>query len=127
MKSLTYYLHKIRNFFMDIKWAVQTARRGYSDGDIYSIRDWFLIIMPKMLREFDRQRISHPCTMTDSEWGDILNRMAVLLERSNPDYWESKLSEDYTKEELLECFEQTRKHWDMFLDMWKEYFFDLWY
>jgi hypothetical protein len=128
MKSLKYYKIKIEVFFRDIKWAIQRARRGYSDGDLYSIKDYVWKTWPLMLRAFAKNTHTHPIDMTHGEWMDILERMAVLCERSNPDYWIDQFPDDDSpnKEEFIDCFRKADKHLDMFCDMLRIYFPNLW-
>lgn len=127
MKSWKYYKNQIREFFLHIKWGVQRARRGYSDEDLYSIKDYVWKTWPLMLRAFAKNTHTHPYNMTHGEWIDILERMAVLCERSNPDYWIDKLPEDCDdNQEFMECFKKADKHLGMFCNMLEAYFPQLW-
>lgn len=126
MKHPKYYLNKIEEFFRGIKWKFQRARRGYSDYNLWSIKDWFWDTFPHMLRDFSKDLHGCPIGMEYEEWLDILVRMAITLERSNPNYWEDQLPDDYDRDQLIECFDQAEKHWGMFIDMFKQYFYDLW-
>ena len=80
----------------DIKWAHQRIWRGYCDYDRFSIDDWFMRIMPKMLEEFKRTRHSSPVAVNyhshavfldenekewdiHQEWDEKLDRMIFLL------------------------------------------------
>lgn len=126
MKHPKYYKIKIEEFFNGIKRKYQRAIRGYSDCDLWSIKYWFWETFPRMLRDFSKDLHGCPSGMGYEEWLDILERMAITLERSNPDYWEDQLPDDYDRDQLIECFNKAEKHWNMFIDMFKEYFYDLW-
>lgn len=126
MKHPKYYKIKIEEFFKGIKWKFQRAHRGYSDCDLWSINYWFLDTFPRMLRDFSKGLHSSPCNTTSGEWEDIIERMAITLERSSPYYWTNQLPDDYSSDQLVECFKKAEKHWNMFIDMFKEYFYDLW-
>lgn len=126
MKHPKYYLNKIEEFFKGIKWKFQRARRGYSDYDLYSVKHWFWRVFPNMIRDFSKGLQSYPNEMSCGEWHDILERMAITCERSDPDYWVEKLGESYSAEELKLSFEQAETNFNAFVDMFREYFYDLW-
>ena len=85
--------------------AEQRKKRGYSDKDAWSIRDWFLDIMPKMLQQMrDNLRgypimsISYPTNSqaaivskdekSDKDfitWQEVLDKMIFLLKEMNED------------------------------------------
>ncbi len=44
----------------DIKWSHQRIRKGYCDYDLFSVDDWFMKIMPEMLRVFKKTRHGSP-------------------------------------------------------------------
>ena len=90
----------------EAKWRQQRAERGFSDCDVWAIDDWFIDIMPRMLRQLNKNRCSYPVLMenpslektgsitdkedniNDKKWGEILNHMAFLCEEMD----ESKCS-----------------------------------
>lgn len=59
-----------------IKCAWQRATKGYCFRDLWSIDDWFLQIMPKMLDEYIEINHGYPSDMTDEEWVEIVNKIA---------------------------------------------------
>lgn len=73
----------------NIKWSCQRIRKGYCDYDLYAIDEWFLKIMPEMLREFKEIRTSSPV-------GENYPSQAVFLgeeerEQDIHDEWDRKL------------------------------------
>lgn len=95
----------LRQIRKDINWSHQRIWKGYCDYDLYSIYDWFLEIMPPMLKEYKKKRHGSPVgknkeiqsmIMTEgereesihTEWDKTLDRMVSLLremdEKSNP-------------------------------------------
>lgn len=107
-----------------IERADQRARRGYCDTDLYSIRDWFLSIIPDMLLEYKDSRNSSPCIGEDGEhittgeshdydfysknWDKILDRMIFLFREANEDTCSKKnpYDEEYNKayDEFIEKY-----------------------
>lgn len=55
-----------------IKKAIQRAKKGYCDEDLWDIGYWFLNTVPKMLDEFANQTIGFPgYFLTDGEDEDV--------------------------------------------------------
>jgi hypothetical protein len=128
MKNPKYYLNKVKEFFKGIKWKFQRARRGYSDCDLYSVKHWFWRVFPNMIRDFSKGLHSYPFLdgLDFQEWQAVLERMAIACERSDPDYWIEKLGDSYSAEELKLSFKQAEANLNAFMDMFGEYFYDLW-
>lgn len=80
----------------DIKWSHQRIWRGYCDYDLFSIDDWFMKIMPGMLKVFKETRHGSPVAVNyhshavfldeeernqdvHGEWDKKLDRMIFLL------------------------------------------------
>lgn len=51
MLRIRIFLFKITHFFDEIRASWQRFRRGYCYGEAYHIDDWFIEIMPKMLKD----------------------------------------------------------------------------
>lgn len=77
--------YKIQNGLKNLKWKAQHFHKGYSDKDVYSIRDWFLYTMPKMLKEMEQNLHGHPADMTDEQWKIILDKMAFCFKEAHDD------------------------------------------
>ena len=122
MKKIT---RIIKNFFRHIKWFFQRGFKGYCDKDLWSLRDWFNTVFPKMLREFEADIHSVPSfnkeIKTKQDWEDIIERMAIALERTNEDFWIESAgmftTAHYSKMEINK---------EAFMDMFSKYYFDLW-
>ena len=78
----------------DKKCEMQRAKRGFSNRDVWNLYDWFLEIMPRMLKNFRRSHHGYPCSLFPSEeawrddkesekahnkWNEILDRLIFLL------------------------------------------------
>ena len=86
----------IRRIGRDIKWGHQRIWKGYCDYDLFSIDDWFMKIMPEMLKAFKDTRHGSPVAVNHhshavfldeeernqnvhDEWDKKLDRMIFLL------------------------------------------------
>ena len=124
MKKIT---RKIKNFFLQIKWFFQRGFKGYCDKDIWSLRDWFIAIFPEMLREMAIDLHSSPAEINASDWQDILNRMAISLERTDAEYWLDRIKEGKVDDFNFPNYgAEIKVYKDIFMDMFSKYFFDLW-
>jgi hypothetical protein len=74
---------KAKDFFREIKYALQRMKKGYCDQDLFSIDHWFLNIMPKMLEEFSKDLIGNPRGMNEQQWNDILKEMIYHFNEAN--------------------------------------------
>ena len=101
------------------KMSKQRKNRGYSDKDVWSIRDWFLDIMPKMLQQmrdnlhrYPAMSASYPInsqtiiTPWDEKldkdfvaWQEVLDKMIFLLKEMNEDTcsFENKYQKEVNK------------------------------
>ena len=145
-------INRIKDWLRELKWKFQRFHRGYSDNDAWSIRDWFLLIMPKVLDTMRANLHGSPYGITFEEWQNILERMSycfkeaheetcsqtneyedmfdIYFEENENGTYSSKVSNEeiYIKwakrqEEISEY--QTKKLHEG-LDLFKKYFWDLW-
>ena len=58
-------MRKIRSLFREIKFAVQRAKRGYCDRDVWQIDTWFPTLMSKMLTQFSETAHVYPYSIMD--------------------------------------------------------------
>lgn len=65
----------LANLYREGKWFLQRGYRGYSDRDAWSIDTFLTQIMPPMLEQLDRGRLSYPAKMTPEIWGEKLEDM----------------------------------------------------
>jgi hypothetical protein len=69
-------LRKVKDLYYLVK-------HGYKLSDTWSIKDWFMEIMPKMIKDFKDNLHSYPSELTVEEWEQILHRMIFLLKEMN--------------------------------------------
>ena len=119
----------IIQFFRNIKWSIQRARRGYSDRDLWDF-DYFLIkILIEGLDDFTKNLHGAPYGYSDAEnnsiqpWKDKIEEVRQhFVIAADDDFWledlsseEWKLLEENRKKELRKGFEELA---DIFWDLW---------
>ena len=135
-----------------LKWKIQRFKRGYSDCDVWNIRDWFLLNMPKLLDEMREDCHGYPANMTPEEWDDVLRQMAFCFREAHEDTCSQKneyndlfnielvrngsntYSEKISNEEMREKWLAREQEIGDYmvqklaegLDLFKQYFWDLW-
>ena len=103
------------SIFSNIKWAWQSATKGYCDLDTYSVGDWLLNMLPDMCESINKKRCGYPSVLFDEamehyglksmdeynnaseeirdkvddygdkKWSEILTRLTFLLREANED------------------------------------------
>lgn len=105
---------KIVDAFYQIKYAFQRAFRGYDDREIFNLDYEFCKRYLKILEHLKQTHVGHPYNISDNDWETILQEMINHL-----DYI-------YTNMFEWENSDSVQKSKDSFMDLFKEYFFDLW-
>ena len=83
---ITHPWELIIHYCRDLKCAWQRAVKGYCFRDLWSIDEWFLKLMPRMLQEFKNNSYGYPAEFNNSEeWDNILNRMIYCLKEAHID------------------------------------------
>ena len=91
--------YKIKEFPSDIKHFYQRAKKGYSYQDVWSIHDWFMKIVPKMLTDMKKNLHGCPAQFTNNEdgtefqdvekgvkdWENVIERMIFCFTEMNED------------------------------------------
>lgn len=75
-------------FLSDIKCCIQRIQKGYCYKDLWNMDNWFLKVVPDMLKEYKETRCGSP----------------------------GCLGEDYTNEEGVVCNDTRHEEWDKILD-----------
>ena len=84
------------------KYAKQRATQGFCDADIYSINNWFLSIIPKMIRELKKVNLGIP---------NYIHMQA---------YYDNKYKTDMTEEDFI-CWNDKTPEYKKFLEETSEY------
>ena len=145
-------MYFLRDKFYNLKWKFQRFHRGYSDNDAWSIRDWFLLIMPKVLDTMRANLHGSPYGITFEEWQNILERMSycfkeayeetcsqtneyedmfdITFEENENGTYSSKISNEEIyklwskRQEAISAYQTKMLHEG--LALFKKYFWDLW-
>lgn len=106
---------KIRDFFNNIKWKYQRAKRGYSEYDLWEIDYWFINTFSRMLRDFVKINHGYPSDKeTPENWEKEILHNADLLEQLEIDLY------DYDRIDEIE------KNRDEFFEWLKNNLWNLW-
>ncbi len=127
----------IKQWFLSIKYCYQRIRYGYCDRDVWSIDWWFLNVVPNMLNDLKESSQGYPRKLEaelqelplsdESEekyeagmklWRDTLSEMIYLFEEAN-DRTNGRRDTDSTFEYHNSCK-------DKGLELFKEWFWNLW-
>lgn len=112
------------HFQKHIKWPIQRAKKGYSDCDLWNIKDWFMENISKMLIELSTRNMGYPGTTdypTDKLWREDLKKYGLMArEIYEFDCWDE---ESVYHPEKLEEYEKLKKD---FFDWFAKNFEDLW-
>jgi hypothetical protein len=145
-------MYFLRDKFYNLKWKLQRFHRGYSDNDAWSIRDWFLLTMPKALDTMRANLQGSPYGITFEEWQNILERMSFCFKEAHEDtcsqtneyedmfdiYFEENENGTYSlknsneeiynkwskRQEAISAYQTKMLHEG--LALFKKYFWDLW-
>lgn len=92
-----YYLRHPIAFLKDIKYktiaAYHRVRYGYCDVDVWELCEWFLTIMPQMLRQLAGDGVAYPGNEefdTEEKWEAWLQQLADNLEKLQDEEWEKE-------------------------------------
>jgi hypothetical protein len=79
--SLQLAAKKPRKWWIDLRYAIQRARRGYDDAAIYDFYSWHAKMCTKVLTAHRDHRSGHPGQMTPDEWKMVLDGLIDAFER----------------------------------------------
>lgn len=98
----------------ELQYAWQRIFRGWDDRVIWSI-DWYLAeVMPVWIRRLKETKIGYPMGMEEDEWDKILDGIIEGFEAAY---------------RIMDLTDEKGKDLDKFhsgMDLFKEYFFNLW-
>lgn len=111
----------------------QRFKKGYSDRDVWEMRDWFIQTAKPMLRELSAKAYNRPEEVSEEQWREILLEMANLLEIM--DIWDDTAArksagiteEDNSTEALRWISAEKEKAKARFSFLFNKWFYDLWY
>ena len=124
---------RIEDAWRNFRYRRQRFRKGYSDRDVWEMRDWFIRTAKSMLRELSTKAYNYPAEVGEDQWRALLLEMADLLEVM--DIWEDEaarkaadIAENDRSEEACRLISaEKEKAKSRFFFFFNKYFYDLWY
>ena len=122
---------RIEDAWRNYCYRCQRFKKGYSDRDVWEMRDWFIQTAKPMLRELSAKAYDYPEEVGEDQWRALLLEMAELLEVM--DIWEDSAARKAAgiaeNDRSVEAYrllnaEQERAK-DRFFFLFNKYFFDL--
>lgn len=133
-----WWLHNIKQFFKNIKYAWQRATRGFSDPDCWEFDSYLSRIISGGLKTLDKNRHGFPTELYsqlgeedgNQEWSKILSEISAKMEK----YERLKSSEyhpgNLPPEAIMEWYENNQKEaenaWNGAIDLLKKWHNDMW-
>ena len=124
---------RVKDRWDDLRYRCQRFKKGYSDCDVWEMRDWFIRTAKPMLRELSTKAYNYPEDAGEEQWREILLEMADLLEIM--DVWDDNVArksagvveDDNSTETLRRISAEKEKAKERFFFLFIKWFYDLWY
>ena len=124
---------RVKDRWDDLGYRFQRFRKGYSERDVWEMRDWFIRSAKPMLRELSAKAYNYPEDAGEEQWREILLEMADLLEIM--DVWDDTAArksagvaeDDNSTEALHRISAEKEKAKERFFFLFNKWFYDLWY
>lgn len=124
---------RVKDRWDDLSYRCQRFRKGYSDSDVWEMRDWFIRTAKPMLRELSVKAYNYPEEIGEEQWREILLEMADLLEIM--DVWDDiaarkqvGVAEDDNSTVTLQLISaEKEKAKKRFFFLFNKWFYDMWY
>lgn len=99
----------------EVEFSKQRKERGFDESETWSLTDTICHFIIPRLKEFKEVRFDYPPSLTPERWETILDKMVDAFELSCRD----EGTRIYNDEETARI--------DEGLDLFRQYFFDLWW
>lgn len=107
----------VRQCWRNLKAAWQRATKGYADRDVWSLDDYLLALMPRMLDRLRETSHGYCATMgSEEEWFRYLNEVSTHLRNAakegdwdNLDEWNKVAA--YKESEIKIALSMLAEHW----------------
>ena len=117
----------------NLRYRCQRFKKGYSERDVWEMRDWFVRMAQPMLRELSTKAYNYPEEAGEEQWRDLLWEMADLLEVM--DFWDDTAArkqaglapDDRSMEAAKLISAEKEKAKNRFFFLFSEWFYDMWY
>lgn len=122
---------RIEEMWNNLRCRCQRFQKGYSNRDVWEMREWFIQTAKPMLRELSAKAYDYQEEVGEDQWRALLLEMAELLEVM--DIWEdgaarkaAGISENDRSVEAYRLLnEEQERAKDRFFFLFNKYFFDL--
>ena len=124
---------RVEEMLNNLRYRCQRFKKGYSDRDVWEMRDWFIKTAKPMLRELGAKAYNYPEEAGEEQWREILLEMADLLEIM--DIWDDTAArkqagvenddKSQTTVQLISAEKEKAKN--RFFFLFNKWFYDLWY
>lgn len=136
-KDFFYNIRQLKYLPRAIKYRWQRAWRGWADCDTWAIDDWFMEVMPQMIKHLNQTQQGYFELLKDGTeednarlWSYTLNKMHYLLTEMNKDTCSQQCEYNYKDAEYWprrkEIEDYRDKCKDEFFEMFSEHFWRLW-
>lgn len=98
-------IKKVKYFFQDIKYAIHRMRYGWNPYDCWNFDQWFLYVIPQMLKEYIDNTHSYSdyyfnekgekCSCTFEEWEALVNKIIQYLINAREESYINEYLEEY--------------------------------
>lgn len=124
---------RIEDMWNNLRDCCQRFKKGYSNRDVWEMRDWFVRTAKPMLRELSVKAYNYPEEVGEDQWRELLLEMADLLEVM--DIWDdgaarkaAGLAENDKSEEACRRIRAEKENAkNRFFFLFNKFFYDLWY
>ena len=124
---------RVDEMWNNLRYRCQRFKKGYSDRDVWEMRDWFIQTAKPMLRELSAKAYNYPEEAGEEQWREILLEMADLLEIM--DIWDDTaarkqagLEADDKSETTVQLISvEKEKAKNRFFFLFNKWFYDMWY
>jgi hypothetical protein len=125
--STSWFRFRFYRIKFGVRKVYQRAKYGYSKSDVWEFFNWYLDIIPKMLKDLEKGNYGHPYDMTPEEWDDYLHEICTCLNTVKQiDTTEENSDKVSTREEIT-ALEQEKREWlHKAFELMEKRFFDLW-
>lgn len=117
----------------NLRYRFQCFKKGYSDRDVWEMRDWFIRTAKPMLRQMSVKACNYPEEAGEEQWREILQEMADLLEIM--DIWDDTAARkqagltaaDKSPEVAQRISAEKEQAKNRFFFLFNKWFYDMWY
>ena len=124
---------RIKETRRNLRYRCQRFKKGYSDRDVWEMRDWFIQSAKPILREMSAKACNYPEEIGEEQWREILLEMEDLLDIM--DIWDDTAArkqagvenddKSQTAVQLISAEKEKAKN--RFFFLFNKWFYDLWY